>query len=329
MGLPDAAALASYLGPELGAMLAPYVERALVAPAALTVARPSKRIRAQLLQIGATLAGGAPKRTLEICACAIELLHAGSLIIDDIQDGSQLRRGAASLHVTHGIPRALCSGNWLYFRPLSLIRSLGLPAERELRAYHLYHDALERAHFGQALDLTVRIDDIPPSRVAPLCDAVLALKTGAVTALALSLGALVAGASDEQIAALAAFGEHFGTVLQRCDDLGNILGRVSPDKQFEDLLQRKPTGFWGYAATALSEESYESLRTRARRLPDDTEGFIVWLGTHELIEPAFRAAEAELDIAEVTLATAWRLAPDAPGRAALRDLGKMLIHAYR
>ncbi len=59
-------------------------------------------------------------------------LHLGSLIVDDIEDGSPIRRGGPALHLQIGTPLALNAGNWLYFLPGLLVSRLELPQTREL-----------------------------------------------------------------------------------------------------------------------------------------------------------------------------------------------------
>ena len=106
-------------------------EQALLGPAREFLSRPGKAFRARLVRAGWELAGcqGAPSPLLPLL---VELLHAGSLIVDDIEDGSTQRRGAPSLHQLYGVPVALNTGNWLYFAPMALIPRLELPPACEL-----------------------------------------------------------------------------------------------------------------------------------------------------------------------------------------------------
>jgi hypothetical protein len=52
----------------------------------------------------------------------VEFIHAGSLVVEDIEDGSRIRRGRVALHVRYGMPVALNAGNWLYFWPFELLK---------------------------------------------------------------------------------------------------------------------------------------------------------------------------------------------------------------
>ena len=105
-----------------GSVPASLWENALHRPLAEFLARPSKEFRARLVQWGYVLGGGVGIAPVEL-ALSVEALHAGSLVVDDIQDGSQERRGAPALHLQHGVARALNAGNWLYFWPCLLYTS--------------------------------------------------------------------------------------------------------------------------------------------------------------------------------------------------------------
>ncbi len=221
----------------------------LLGPLKEFLSRPAKGFRGQFVELGYLL-GGEPigldeiaRGLCERAAGVLETLHAASLVVDDIEDNSLMRRGSESLHVQLGIPRALNAGNWLYFWPLEDIRNWGLPAERELTLYRVCHEALLRAHFGQALDVSIPITSQPQEKIAEVVKASLELKTGALMALALELGAALRGAPAERRGRLGKFGREFGVSLQMFDDIGNLgLGRVERDpKQFEDLKLLRPS----------------------------------------------------------------------------------------
>ena len=100
------------------------------------MARPSKQFRGQLVKLAYRLTSGTGTLSLvarercDILANVAELIHAGSLLVDDIQDGSSMRRGAPALHLRYGVSLALNAGNWLYFWPFELIKKSGLSKER-------------------------------------------------------------------------------------------------------------------------------------------------------------------------------------------------------
>ncbi len=90
----------------------------------------------------------------ELGICLSELIHTGSLIIDDIQDQSELRRGQPSLHLKYGVDLAINAGNTLYFLPfVELMHHKHMTAEQKLQIYQIMNDTHLKAHFGQTLDI--------------------------------------------------------------------------------------------------------------------------------------------------------------------------------
>jgi geranylgeranyl pyrophosphate synthase len=181
----------------------------------------------------------AAAKQCRFCAEAIELIHAGSLVVDDIEDGSPVRRGRPALHVRYGIPTALNAGNWLYFWPFQLLKETGLAEEDLLHVYERYHRTLLRAHFGQALDLGAKVDSLAQSAVVQVCLASMRLKTGALMGFATLLGGAIANAAEKTLSVLDDFGRDLGVALQMFDDLGNVIGKCEPSKRFEDLILSK------------------------------------------------------------------------------------------
>jgi geranylgeranyl pyrophosphate synthase len=248
-----------------------HVERVLLEPASEFLARAGKAFRARLVEIGWAL-GGETEPVPVALPMALEILHAGSLIVDDIQDGSSHRRGSPALHRTIGTPLALNVGNWLYFWPFALIEELGLPPERELEVRRRITRVLSAAHFGQALDIGVPVHELDPGEVMPLVRSVSQLKTGRLMQLALSIGPAAAGASPERVAALERFGMALGVGLQMLDDLGNLIGVQDPTKRHEDIRLGRPTWAWAWLADRLDPARFEALRRASREVAASGEG---------------------------------------------------------
>lgn len=220
--------------------------RALAGPAAELLARPGKQLRAVFVRAGWTLGGGrdAPDDRLPL---VLELLHAGSLIIDDVEDGSVERRGAPALHQLVGVPLAINTGSWMYFWALAELAEIGLPPDVELAATRAAITTLVRCHQGQALDLSVRIID-EHADVPAVVAATTRLKTGALCRFATELGAIAAGAPAAQRDAIAAAGEQLGIGLQMLDDLGSLTCAARRAKGHEDLRAGRPTWPWAWLA---------------------------------------------------------------------------------
>lgn len=224
--------------------------RALAGPAADFLSRSGKELRTALVRAGWMLSGNGDATLPERLALVIELLHAGSLVIDDVEDGSLQRRGAPALHRIFGVPLAINTGSWMYFWALAEIAELGLAPASELAVYRSTCATLVRCHQGQALDLAVRIPDLALADVPSVVAATTRCKTGALCGLATSLSALAAGASPAIVEATASFGTSTGIALQMLDDLGSLTAPARREKGREDLRNHRPTWPWAWLAEA-------------------------------------------------------------------------------
>ncbi len=240
-------------------------EDALLAPVNDILSRPGKAIRARLVDAGHALVR--PGRKAPAAAVAlVEILHAGSLVIDDIEDDSKVRRGGKTIHRVHGVPKALNAGNWMYFLATRQIEELELDPRATLALYRLVNRTLLDCHRGQALDIGMRVGDVSQSEVPTLVAETSLLKTGALTSLACALGALVAGGTAEQVAAMERFGRELGLALQQLDDLGNLAGKGPASKRHEDLRNRRLTWPWAWAAELLDPLAYKNLELAAQTI---------------------------------------------------------------
>ncbi|MBI3203797.1 MAG: polyprenyl synthetase family protein [Myxococcales bacterium] len=240
-------------------------DQSLYGPLADFLSRPGKEFRARLVDLAWEMAGkrGAPPPELRL---VVEVLHAGSLIVDDIEDDSTYRRGELALHKKWGLPRALNAGSWLYFWPDVLIERMQLAPPVELGVRRLLDRTLLRAHHGQALDLSTRVFDLAQRDVPSVVSVTTRLKTGALMQLAVELGAVSAGAPRPLVAALGSFGQRLGTALQMLDDLGGIVSEKRCHKGHEDLLGGRPTWPFAWVARQLDPMHYGKLVILARQV---------------------------------------------------------------
>jgi geranylgeranyl pyrophosphate synthase len=202
----------------------------------------------------------------------VEIVHAGSLIVDDIEDGSKLRRGATAVHLAHGVPRTLNTGTWMYFWALNMVNRLPLPRATRGPIRDAMSEALYSGHLGQALDLSVSIARMPRALIYRTVATSTMLKTGALMELAAVAGALAAGAPDDRTEALAQFGRRMGLGLQMLDDFGNLTAptpEASDTKALEDLRNDRPTWPWAHAAVDLDVAAFSQLQASARALRED------------------------------------------------------------
>jgi geranylgeranyl pyrophosphate synthase len=253
------ASFSALLGSDAASLAPELWSRALEAPVGEFVSRPGKALRAELMARSYELAGGSgacPERAQAI----VEILHAGSLIVDDIEDESASRRGRPALHRLHGLPVALNAGNWMYFWALGMVESLGLDRDRELLAHQLAHRTLICCHQGQALDLTANVYELGQHQVPAVVLASAQLKTGSLTGLAAGLGALLAQASNDSIEEFTRFGRDVGVALQMLDDISGLLSEKRCHKGHEDLALGRPTWPWAWLASELASDSFSELQ---------------------------------------------------------------------
>jgi geranylgeranyl pyrophosphate synthase len=240
-----------------------FWNRALLDPARDILSRSGKGVRASLLEHSWHLAGGSPEGPPDVLPVLIELLHVGSLVIDDIEDDSEMRRGAPALHRRFGVPVALNTANWMYFLSLTLLFRVDLEAPVRLALFEDISLGLLRCHKGQALDLTVKVTKVPKSQVPVLVARSTRLKTGSLMELAAVIGAHGAGAEPERIAALAAFGANYGLGLQMIDDWSGINNPQRIDKGMEDIRLARPTWPWSWLAETTDDVTYTALARQA------------------------------------------------------------------
>ncbi|MEL6105252.1 MAG: polyprenyl synthetase family protein [Planctomycetota bacterium] len=221
-----------------------------------------KRIRASMVVESYRCAGGHddPPRAI---VDAIELLHAGSLIVDDIEDDSHERRGTPTLHREIGIPLALNTGNWMYFRSLERLSEAEVSAKTKYGMLQCVTRTARRCHEGQALDIAARVDELRTKEIEATARTISRLKTGGLTALSSRLGASAAGADRATRHALGRFGMSVGVCLQMHNDLTELQGVIAGGIRFDDLRNARVTWPWAWA-TRISRTETCRLQTALR-----------------------------------------------------------------
>jgi geranylgeranyl diphosphate synthase type II len=182
-----------------------------------------KRIRPILcISAGQTIAGEVPG--LVDTACTLEMIHTYSLIHDDLPalDNDDLRRGRPTCHKVFGEAMAILTGDALLtlaFRTLARIPELSASARISLV------DELSTASGTVRGMIGGQVHDIEGEGLAPtaeLLEAIHRAKTGALLRASLRMGAICAGASEEQFNALSCYGEHVGLAFQIVDDILDV-----------------------------------------------------------------------------------------------------------
>ncbi|MCJ7703633.1 MAG: polyprenyl synthetase family protein [Anaerolineales bacterium] len=198
-----------------------------------------KRIRPVLLLLTTDAAGGDWHRALP-AAAAVELIHNFSLLHDDIEDNSPLRRGRPTAWTQWGVPQAINTGDSMFslahLAILDLERSTSL--ETAFRANQILENTCLHLTQGQFLDISYQERrDLSLKDYWPMVTG----KTAALLAACTELGALVAGVEAETRAHYRQFGLNLGLAFQVLDDYLGIWGdsRVLGKSIASDLVEGK------------------------------------------------------------------------------------------
>lgn len=200
-----------------------------------------KRIRPLLVLLSAASTGGDWRIALP-AAAAVELIHNFSLIHDDIQDHSRLRRGRPTVWVKWGIPQAINAGDIMFTLAHQAIFDLvgKISPERVLDAAKLLDETCIKLTEGQYLDLSYETRrEIGVSDYWPMIKG----KTAALLGCCTELGALTGTADSQTREAYKRFGISLGLAFQVLDDWLGIWGDAAlTGKSTEsDLISGKKT----------------------------------------------------------------------------------------
>ncbi len=181
-----------------------------------------KRFRPSLLLLSCTAAGGGWEKALP-AAAAVELLHNFSLIHDDIEDNSPLRRGRVTVWKKWGIPQAINTGDaMLTLAHLAMLRLEGsLPPEELTTAVRLLQETCLKLTQGQHLDMAFETcEEVTLQEYWQMVEG----KTAALISACAELGALIGGANITLRPHYKNFGHFLGLAFQAQDDLLGIWG---------------------------------------------------------------------------------------------------------
>ena len=184
---------------------------------------PGKRLRPCLVLLAAEVCGQRSTTALP-AACAVEMIHAYSLIHDDLpaMDDDDMRRGQPTCHKQFDEATAILAGDALLALAFQILAKDIRPPAVAVRCLHelaLCAGATQLVG-GQVADLTAEFYDFDAQKLV----AIHRRKTGAMFRVALGLGAMIAEAPVEHIRALNTYGEKLGLAFQITDDLLDVAG---------------------------------------------------------------------------------------------------------
>jgi farnesyl diphosphate synthase len=222
-----------------------------------------KRMRPLLAYAAGELAGAEPD-VVDGVAAAVELVHAYSLVHDDLpcMDDDALRRGKPTCHVAFGEATALLAGDTLQALAFETLARAGMPDPGAAVVTLAEASGAEGMAGGQAIDL----DAVGMSLDLPALETMHRMKTGALIRAAVSLGAACGAAlTPAERAALDAYAGAAGLAFQVVDDVLDVEGCAETlgKTAGKDAAQGKPT-FVSVLGIVAAKERAEALRVEAQ-----------------------------------------------------------------
>ena len=171
-------------------------------------------------------------------ACLIELVHNGSLIVDDIEDASPLRRGQPAAHIIYGEGSSINIANHAYFLGSVVLEKWPGPIEQQMALFCAWARSLRCLHIGQGLDIAWHQQkDVYPcvQQYLTMCR----MKTGALSYLAGEMACILANLDEDKREVLAKAWQDVGVGFQILDDVKNLTTGMKGKMIADDLIEGK------------------------------------------------------------------------------------------
>ena len=306
----DQAFLSRLLGKPLYEFEISSIQRGVADPFWDLLERGGKRWRPVLAMLVYEALGGESEDFVEYAAIP-EIIHNATLIVDDVEDGSHMRRGKPCIHKIYGEDIAINAGNTLYYLPMWPVYRLDEEKRREILESYVKH--MTALSIGQAMDIAWHrglVEEITENHYMQMC----AFKTGSVARFAVEIACIMAGAGPNAREKLATFGETIGVAFQIQDDVLNLVGdeRLYGKEIGGDITEGKRTLMVVYALRKLEHRKRERLKeilnmhTQDPKLIGEAIGLIREAGAIEyakevarrIMEEAWRGADEVLEESE-------------------------------
>ncbi|HSV74636.1 MAG TPA: farnesyl diphosphate synthase [Chthonomonadales bacterium] len=190
-----------------------------------SVMAPGKRLRPILVMASAEAVGGTPEAVLPT-ACALECIHAFSLIHDDLpcMDDDDTRRGRPTSHKVFGEAIALLAGDALFALAFELVASNAAAVAPDRVVAAVGQVARASGTLGMVGGQVMDIESEGCTTTGEWLQQIHARKTGALLTASSVVGALLAGGDEDQIECLRRYGSHVGLAFQIADDILDVVG---------------------------------------------------------------------------------------------------------
>jgi octaprenyl-diphosphate synthase len=276
-----------------------------------------KRLRPLLTLAAARLCGYEGAHHLRLAA-TVEFIHTATLLHDDVVDESARRRGRPTANLLWDNKSSVLVGDYLFARAFQLMVETG-----SLRVLDILANASAVIAEGEVLQLTAA-QNLATTEAVYL--QVIRGKTAALFAAATEVGGVIAGAPEDQVAALHEYGDALGISFQITDDLldyggtSSVLGKNTGD-DFRERKMSLPV----IRAVAAADADERAFWVRVIERGDQREGDLgeaLWLmARHGSLESTRETALAHAARARAALAPL----PDGPLRRHLSDLADFVV----
>ncbi len=297
---------------------------AIAKPVLELLKRGGKRWRPLLMKLSYSAVGGEKEEEINKFLAIPELIHNGTLIIDDIEDNSDLRRGKPCIHKLFGTDIAINVGNTLYYLPLiTLIKNKSIESKIKMEVYELINEEMIKISFGQGMDIYWHNNDcnVTENQYLQMC----AFKTGTLARLSAKIGAILASGTKEQIETLGKFAESIGIAFQIEDDILNITNAKWGKTPGDDITEGKKSLIVIKTLELADKKDKERLQV-ILRLQTKDENLI--LEAIEILKK-YNSIEYSKKVAEDIIQMAWsgldKVIPDSDAKNKLKIFADFMV----
>ncbi|MFH1751101.1 MAG: polyprenyl synthetase family protein [Candidatus Micrarchaeota archaeon] len=323
----DRSALVRICGPPRFTYNLKSAELALHIPIWDLLGRGGKRWRPALFLLVAQAYGARPEKLLPYSVIP-EIIHNGTLMADDVEDNSDIRRGKPAIHKIYGADVAINASSAMYFLPLQVLRDnpANFPPKTINSAYSIYAQEMINLAYGQGFDIIWhkgRNADISEGDYLQMC----AFKTGTLARMAARLGALFAGASSKNIYLAGEFAESIGIAFQIQDDILNLTASEAYGKEIGgDISEGKRS----LIALRALEKSDELSRRRLLKILNSHTKDLLKIGEAISIIRGTDALEYSANKAKALVLGAWKkfskTLPNSRSKLQLEEFADYMIY---
>ncbi|PCH69373.1 MAG: farnesyltranstransferase [Rhodobacteraceae bacterium] len=276
-----------------------------------------KRLRPMLTLAAARLCGYEGGHHVRLAA-TVEFIHTATLLHDDVVDESGQRRGRPTANLLWDNKSSILVGDYLFSRSFQLMVETG-----SLRVLDILANASATIAEGEVLQLSAASDLGTDEKIYLQ---IIRGKTAALFSAATQVGAVIAQAPEDQVAALFAYGDALGIAFQIADDLLDYQGSASATGKNvgDDFRERKmtlPVIKAIAVATADERAFWERTIGKGRQEDGDLEHALMLMGKYGTLDATRRDAVAWAETAKSSLVGL----PDHPIRAILHDLADYVV----